>query len=126
MRREWDTQTVHAVEIRSGTRCASCANDRGKIKGRKGGGPLDEAGVRAVVSPKEEGKEREGGGPVRGTRRESREPTGCWGKGATHNAQRRRALHDAAATRKRGAKDPIQTTFVGHAAKLPSMQSMVN
>ena len=32
----------------------------GKIKERRGG-PLDEAGVRAVVSPKEEGKEREGG-----------------------------------------------------------------
>jgi len=61
MRREWDTQTVHAVEIRLGTRCASCANDRGKIKGRKGGGPLDEARVRANVSPKEERKEMKGG-----------------------------------------------------------------
>jgi len=52
-------------------------------------------------------EKREGkGGPVRGTRRESREPTGCWGKGATHNAQRRRALHDAAATRKRDDNGP--------------------
>ena len=61
MRREWDTQTVHAVEIRSGTRCASCANDRGKIKGRKGGGPLDEAGVRAVVLTKEDKRKGKGG-----------------------------------------------------------------
>ena len=32
----------------------------GEIK-EKRGGPLNKAGVRAVVSPKEEGKEREGG-----------------------------------------------------------------
>ena len=32
----------------------------GEIKERRGR-PLDEVGVRAVVSPKEEGKEREGG-----------------------------------------------------------------
>ena len=51
----------------------------GEIK-EKRGGPLDEAGVRAVVSPKEEGKEREMGGPIRGMRRESREPTRCWEK----------------------------------------------
>jgi len=51
--------------IRLETWCASCASGRGKIKGRKGGGPLDEAGVRAVVSPKEEGKEREGGSGTR-------------------------------------------------------------
>ena len=56
MRRGWDTQTVHAVEIRSETWRASCASGRGEIKERKGG-PLDEAGVRAVVSPKE-GKEK--------------------------------------------------------------------
>jgi len=36
----------------------------GEIKERRGG-PLDEAGVRAVVSPKEEGKEREGGSGMR-------------------------------------------------------------
>ena len=41
----------------------------GEIKESRGG-PLDEAGMRAVVSPKEEGKKREGG-PVRGTRHES-------------------------------------------------------
>ena len=60
MQRGWDTQTVHAVEIRSGIWCASCASGGGgnKVEER---GPLDEAGVRAVVSPKEEGKEREGG-----------------------------------------------------------------
>ena len=51
----------------------------GEIKERRGG-PLDEAGVRAVVSPKEEGNETKRGGPVRGTRRESREPTRCWEK----------------------------------------------
>ena len=68
----------------------------GKLKESRGG-PLDEAGVRATMFTKEEKREGKGG-PVRGTRRESREPTGCWGKGATHNAQRRRALHDAAAT----------------------------
>ena len=46
----------------------------GEIKESRGG-PLDESGVRAVVSPKDEGKEREMGG-VRyedeGTRVESR------------------------------------------------------
>jgi len=36
----------------------------GEIKESRGG-PLDEAGVRAVVSPKEEGKEREGGSGTR-------------------------------------------------------------
>ena len=35
----------------------------GEIKERKGG-PLDKAGVQAVVSPKEERKEGEMGGPV--------------------------------------------------------------
>ena len=43
------------------------------------GGPLDEAGVRATMFTKEEKREGKGG-PVRGTRRESREPTGCWEK----------------------------------------------
>ena len=50
----------------------------GKIKERRGG-PLEEAGVRAVVSPKEERKEREGemrGGPERGTTVRGREPIG--------------------------------------------------
>ena len=60
MRRGWDTQMVHAVEIRSETRCASCASGGGGNK-REEKGLLDKAGVRAVVSPKEEGKEREGG-----------------------------------------------------------------
>ena len=36
----------------------------GEIKESRGG-PLDEAGVRAVVSPKEEGKEGEGGSGTR-------------------------------------------------------------
>ena len=46
---------------------------RERQRGNKGEerGPLDEVGVRGVVSPKEERKEREGGGPIRGTRRES-------------------------------------------------------
>ena len=37
---------------------------KGKIKESRGG-PLDEAGVRAVVSPKDEGNEREGGSGTR-------------------------------------------------------------
>ena len=77
----------------------------GEIKESRGG-PLDEAGVRAVVSPKEEGKEREmGGGPVRGrgARVGSRPDAG---KGATHSAQRRCALHDAAVTRKQDDNGP--------------------
>ena len=36
MRRGWDTQTVHAVEIRSETWRASCASGRGEIRERKG------------------------------------------------------------------------------------------
>ena len=52
---------MHAVEIRSETWCAFCVSGGGEIKERRGG-PLDEAGVWAVVSPKEEGKEREMGG----------------------------------------------------------------
>ena len=36
----------------------------GKIKESRGG-PLDEAGVRALMSPKDEGKEREGGSGTR-------------------------------------------------------------
>ena len=61
MRWGWDSQAVHAVEIRSETWCASCVNDRGGNKGEERGGPLDEASVRAAVSPKEERKERGGG-----------------------------------------------------------------
>ena len=64
MRRGWDTQTVRAVEIRSKTWCASCTSGGGGNKGEERG-PLDEAGVRAIVSPKEEGKEGKMGGPVR-------------------------------------------------------------
>jgi len=63
MRWGWDTQVAHAVEIRSGTWCAPCSSGGGKIKERRGG-PLDEAGVRVVMSPKE-GKEREGGSGMR-------------------------------------------------------------
>ena len=49
----------------------------GEIKERKGG-LLDKAGMRAVVSPKEEGKEREGGVRYegRGVRVESRPDAG--------------------------------------------------
>ena len=65
MRRGWDTQAVHAVEIRSETWCAPCTSNRGANKGEGRGGPLDEAGVRAVMSPKEERKEREGGSGTR-------------------------------------------------------------
>ena len=51
---------------------------KGEIKERRGG-PLEEKSVRAVVSPKEERKEREGemrGGPVQETTVRGREPTG--------------------------------------------------
>ena len=68
MRRGWDTQAVHAVEIRLETWCASCASGGGEINERRGG-PLNEAGVRAVVSPKEERKGRGNGGS--GTRDEA-------------------------------------------------------
>ena len=70
----------------------------GEIKESRGG-PLDEAGVRAVVSPKEEGKEREGGVRYegRGVGVESRPDAR---KGKVHSAQGRRALHDVAVTRK--------------------------
>ena len=54
---------MHAVEIRSETWRASCASGWEINESR--GGPLDEAGVRAVVSPKEEEKEREGGSGTR-------------------------------------------------------------
>ena len=108
---------MHAVEIRSGTRCASCANDRGKIKGRKGGGPLDEAGVRAVVSPKEEGKEREGGVRYegRGVRVESRPDAGekeqhTMHKDGEHCTMPRPHENET-------IMDPTPTAFVGHAAK---------
>ena len=37
MRRGWDTQTVHAVEIRSETWRASCASDGGGNKGEERG-----------------------------------------------------------------------------------------
>ena len=70
MWRGWDTQTMHVVEIRSETWCASRASGWEINESR--GGPLDEAGVRAVVSPKEEGKEREGGSGTRDEVWESR------------------------------------------------------
>ena len=90
MRRGWGTQAVHAVEIRSKTWCASCASGGGEIKDKRGG-PLDEAGVRAVVSTKKK-KEREGEMEGvryegRGVRVESRPDAGE--KGETHSAQRR-------------------------------------
>ena len=67
------------MEIRSETWCASCASGGGGNKGEeRGRGLLDEAGMRAVVSPKEEGKEREGGVwyEGRGVRVESRPDAG--------------------------------------------------
>ena len=72
----------------------------GEIKERRGG-PLDEAGVRVAVSPKEERKEREWemrGGPVQETTVRGREPTGRQKKGKAHSAQGWRVRHDATAT----------------------------
>ena len=77
----------------------------GEIK-EKRGGPLDEVGARAVVSPKEEGKEREMGGVRYGERRCGVESRPDAGKGEVHSAQRWRALHDAASTQKWDATDP--------------------
>ena len=101
---------MHAVEIRSETWRASCTSGGGEIKESRGG-PLDEAGVRAVVSPKEERNERERGGPVRGMRRESREPIRCWEK-------EKRTVHKDGEhgtmpwpCENRVLKDPTQTTF---------------
>ena len=117
MRRGWDTQTVHAVEIRLETWCASYTSGKGGNKGDERGGPLDEAGVRAVVSPKEEGNERKRGGPVRGTRRESQEPTRCWEK-------EKRTVHKDGehCTMPRPRENGVlqiltQAAFAGHAAK---------
>ena len=92
----------------------------GEIKeSREGGGPLDEAGVRAIVSPKKKegrGKGKQGG-PVRGTRRENREPTGCWEK-------EKRTVHKDGECNtmlrppENGKlKGQTQTAFAGHAAK---------
>jgi len=85
-------------------------------KGEEIRGALDEGGMRATMFTKEERREGEEGSSA-GTRRGGQEPTGCWGKGKAHSAQGRRVRHDAAATRKWGAKGPIQTAFAGHAAK---------
>ena len=70
---------------------------RGKIK--------ESRGDPAVVSPKEERKREKWGGSGTGTRRESGADR-MLEKGATHSTQRRRALHDAVATRKWGTTDP--------------------
>ena len=76
----------------------------GEIK-EKRGGPLNKAGVRAVVSPKEKEKKGKWGGPVRGrgARVGSRPDTR---KGATHSAQRWCALHDVTVMRKRDDNGP--------------------
>ena len=77
---------------------------RGKLRRIEGVRSTRQACGRSCPQ-KEERKEREGGVwyEGRGMRLESRPDAG---KGATHNAQRWRALHDAAATRKWGATDP--------------------
>ena len=88
----------------------------GKIKESRGG-PLDEAGVRAIVSPKEEGKEREMGGVRYGD--EARE------SGADRMLEKeQRTVHKDGehCTMPRPRKNgmlpiPTQTAFVGHAAK---------
>ena len=87
----------------------------GEIKERRGG-PLDEAGVRAVVSPKEERKGRGNGGPVQGTRRGRREPTGCQEK------EKRTVLKDGECStmlrphEKGKLKGLTQMAFTGHEA----------
>ena len=54
--REWNTQTVHAVGIKSAMMCS--LRERAEDKGEeRRGGPLNEAGVRVTVSPKEERRE---------------------------------------------------------------------
>ena len=93
---------------------------RERRRGNKGDerrtGPLDEAGVRRSCHQKKK-ERREKGGPVRETRRESREPTGCWEK-------EKRIVHKdgehctMTRPRKNGMLQILtQTTFVGHAAK---------
>ena len=62
-------------------------------------------------------KEGNGGGSGTGTRRESRETTGCWGK-EKHTVHKDGEHGTMPRPRKNGVlKDPTQTTFVGHAAK---------
>ena len=112
------------MEIRLETWCASCVSGRGEIKEMRGG-PLDEAGMWAVMSPKEERKEREGG-LVRGMRHESRELTGCWEK-------EKRTVHkdDECGTmpqpRENGElEDPTQMASAGHTVKQSARHSAVN
>ena len=63
-------------------------------------------------------RKREGNGGVwYGEQRCGVESRPDAGKGEVHSAQRWRALHDAAATRKWRAKDPMPIAFVGHVAK---------
>ena len=52
------------MEIRSDMVCFLCERAEDKGEERRGG-PLDEADVRAAMSPKEERKEREGGSDMR-------------------------------------------------------------
>ena len=88
----------------------------GEIKESRGG-PLDEAGVRAVVSPKEEGKEREMGGVRYGD--EARE------SGADRMLEKeQRTVHKDGvhctmprSHENRTIMDPTSTAFAGHATK---------
>ena len=88
----------------------------GEIKERRGGGPLDEAGVRAVVLTKED-KRKGKGGPVWGTTVRGREPIG-------RQEKEKRTVHKDGECgtmpwpRENGVlKDPTQTAFAGHVAK---------
>ena len=88
----------------------------GEIKESRGG-PLDEAGVWAVVSPKDEGKEREMGGLVRGRRHKSREPTECWEKEKCI-VHKDGEHYTMSRPRENGMLQILtHATFAGHAAK---------
>ena len=62
-------------------------------------------------------KEGEGSGSGTGTRHEVESRPDAKEKGKAHIAQGRRVRQESTATRERGAKDPIQTVFAGHATK---------
>ena len=104
---------VHAMGIR--LTMVRSLSERAEDKGEeRRGGPPDGAGVWVAMFPKGE-KEKGEGGSSRGDEAWESRADQMLGKEKVHSAQGRRVRHDAAATRKRGAKDPIQTAFVGHA-----------
>ena len=103
------------MKIRSETWCASRASGWEINESR--GGPLDEAGVRAVVSPKEEGKERERGVRYegRGVRVESRPDAGEKEQRTMHKDGEHCTMPRPC--KNRTIMDLTPTAFAGHAAK---------